>query len=69
MSEYTEDVCRKLRLTVLEYGQKEVDGAIIIGSEYDGDKIGGHKYVNCPTIGGVKLGCVKYSVARFFEDA
>jgi len=69
MSDYIESVCRKLRLTVQEYGQKEVDGAVIIGSEYDGDQIGGHKYINFPTIADVKLGNVKYSVARFFEDA
>jgi hypothetical protein len=69
MSDYIENVCRKLRLTVQEYGQKEVDGAVIIGSEYDGDQISGHKYINFPTIADVKLGNVKYSVARFFEDA
>ena len=73
MNEYIEDVCRKLRLTVSEYGQKTIDGAVIVDSiKLDGDmkdwQIGGHKYLFCPTMAGPFLGNVPYNVARFFED-
>jgi|WetSurMetagenome_2_1015567.scaffolds.fasta_scaffold45402_2 hypothetical protein len=69
MNDYVEEVCRKLRLTVAEYGQKKIDGAILVGSNYDGDQISGLKYINCPTLFGCRMGNVSFEVARFFEDA
>jgi len=69
MNELREDICRKLRKTVLERGQKAVTPAIIIGP-YDIDSpIGGHTYILCPTLGDVRIGNVDFKTARFFEDA
>jgi len=68
VSDYVENICRKLRLTAQEFGQKAIENAVIIGSEYDGESISGHKYIDCPTVSGSKLGGVEFKVARFFED-
>ena len=62
--------CRKLRATISEFGQKTIDGAVIIGGyEFPGrDQIGGLEYIYSPTKCGLTLAKVEYKVARFFED-
>jgi hypothetical protein len=66
--EVKEDICRRLRETVKEFGQKEVTGAIIIGNLDISSCVGGHKYLIAKTISNHTLANVKFKVARFFED-
>ena len=72
MSEYIERVCMKLRETAKEFGQKSLDNAVIVDSRvssgFDGTEIGGHKFVNLPTVSGPFLAEVEWKVSRFFED-
>ena len=71
MDEYREakeEICRKLRETVKEFGQREVAGAVIIGSDDILSFVGGHTYLIAKTISITTLGNVEYKVARFFED-
>jgi hypothetical protein len=63
-----EEICRKLRACVEEFGQAYVTGAVILYSGDIGYFTGGHKCIQCPTIAIPKLGNVEYKVARFFEE-
>ena len=69
MNHNVEEVCRKLRETVKEFGQAAIDNTIIVGSDDTiGDSISGHKYVYAPTVGDFKLASTTYKIARFFES-
>ena len=63
-------ICRKLRLTVAEYGQDAVamDEVVIITTLHN-ERIGGHKCVQVPTISEATLGNCRFEVARFFENS
>ena len=69
MSQETEEVCRKLRLTAAEFGQKNLFGAIVIGPSDLPKNFGGHDYINVTTVGEYRLGNIGWKIARFFEDA
>jgi hypothetical protein len=62
------NICRKLRLTALEFGQNSLANATIIGPDDLESPISGINYIMCPTIVEVTLGGVDFKVARFFED-
>jgi len=64
-----EKICKMLRNTVREFGQRKVTGAIIIGPWDLGDCVGGHRYIMAPTIGTATLAYVSWEICRFFEDA
>ncbi|MFZ3049091.1 MAG: hypothetical protein WA151_24515 [Desulfatirhabdiaceae bacterium] len=66
--EIREDICRRLRETSREFGRLALNGAIIIGPYDLGDGVGGHGYIQAPTLGGIKLAKVIFKVARYFED-
>ncbi len=68
MNEATEEICRKLRNTVKEFGQDRVNGAVIMGPDDLGEQISGHQYVVTKSKCEVILGNVDFKVARFFED-
>lgn len=68
MTSVEDDICRKLRYTVREFGQSLVDGAVIIGN-VDINEVGGHEFIYAPTVSVMTLGQCKFKVARFFEDA
>jgi hypothetical protein len=68
MNDITEEINRKLRETVREWGQARVSGAIIITNENIGPQCGGHRVLYAPTIS-TTLGEVDFKVARSFEDA
>ena len=65
-----EEVARKLRAVVKEYGQESLKNAVIISGEYMDGRIQmcGLPYIDCPTFASATLGKVTYEVARFFED-
>lgn len=67
MTEYKEAVCRKLRETVQEFGQKSIKDAVIIGP-FNYTEMGGHTYINAPTVAITTLGICDWKIARFFED-
>ena len=73
VSESNHEIARKLRATVREFGQNNLDGAVIVWNfnsiNLYPEQIGGHKFIYCPTISVATLGNVDYKVARFFEDA
>jgi hypothetical protein len=70
MNGYTNDVCKRLRLTAMEFGHEVLKNAVVIDAPYNYGEtsIGGIPFINCPTISGQKLGNVDYKVARFFAD-
>lgn len=68
MTKEQEDVYKRLRKTSLEFGQENLDGAIVIGPNLNINQIGGHQYLIAPTLGSPVLSNVDFKVARFFED-
>ena len=69
MNAYKEEVCRKLRETVREFGQAKVTPGILVGPYYfDDNQIGGHQHIQCTTLSNIKLANVGFKIARFFED-
>ena len=68
MNEYRDNICKRLRLTAAEFGQKNLDGAILVGPYHDIEQLGGHKYLCCETLAETKLAGVDYKMSRFFED-
>jgi len=68
MKEEKEEIYRKLRKTVMEFGQTAVTPAIIIGPSDLGEQLSGHQYFIAPTIGSVTLINISFKIARFFED-
>ena len=65
-----ENVIRKLKATIKEFGVKAVEGVTLIGpSTVDWKQLNGYRYIPCATLAEVKLGNVTFEVARFFEDA
>ncbi len=66
--EVKEELCRKLRAVVAEYGQASLKGAVMVGS-YDTESVSNIPYITCPTISGETLGNVEYKTAREFENA
>jgi hypothetical protein len=64
-----EEICRKLRATVSDRGQKMVTPAIILGPWDLESPIGGHQYLVCQTLGEATLANVDFKTARCFEDA
>ena len=70
MSTEIDEICRKLRATVREYGQDKMKmGKVVIITTLDCKNIGGHNCVRVPTIGQTTLGNCSFGIARFFEDA
>ena len=69
MNNQREEIFRKLRTTVSEFGQEKVTPAIIVGPYYLDSPISGHQYLMCPTIAEDTLANVDWKIARFFEDA
>lgn len=67
MDHIKEDICRKLRLTAAEFGQKSLTGARVL-SCYDYDSVGRHEHITIPTLSIITLANVSFKVARFFED-
>lgn len=69
MTTEIEEICRKLRATVAEYGQDKLrmDKVVII-STLSEEKIGGHQCVRSPTISNATLGNCSFRIARYFED-
>ncbi len=66
--EYIEEVARKLRATVKEYGRDALSQAVIIDCIEMKDQVCGKDYIHAPTVAGPFLGNVKFEVSRFFED-
>ena len=67
MTERKEELCRKLRISVLEFGQDEFQNAFIVGNgEYS--NISDIPYYFCATISIDQLGGVKRKIAMFFDD-
>lgn len=62
-----DEICRKLRETVIEFGNNIVSRSIIITNMLDCKTCGGVTVVVAPTVN-LTLGNVEYKVARFFED-
>jgi hypothetical protein len=66
-----EEICRKLRLVVQEFGQDKVsmETVCVIGSDDSVEYVGGHRYIYAPTISVETLAGCSFKVARCFEDA
>ena len=69
METMREEICRKLRATVAERGQKAVTPAVIIGPWDLESPVGGHRYLICLTLAEATLANVDFKTTRFFEDA
>ncbi len=67
--EYIEEVARKLRATVKEYGERDIKNAALIDSYcHTKEEVCGLEYIYAPTVSGPHLARVNWRVARFFED-
>ena len=66
-----EEICRKLRAVVAEYGQESIsmEAICVIGNSPAINAVGGHRYLYAPTISEETLIGVNFKIARFFEDA
>lgn len=66
-----ENICKKLRLVVSEFGQDAIkmNEVCIIGSNEHLTEVGGHRYIYAPTISIETLTNCNFKVARYFEDA
>lgn len=67
MTEAYELLCRKLSLTVKEFGHDAVKNSVMVGPS-DYDHVSDVKYITVSTMGCEKLGLCSYKMARFFED-
>jgi hypothetical protein len=69
MEDYVEEIARKLRAVVKEFGESAIENAVIVDSkELLRHTVCDLKYIHTPTLSGPVLGCVSYHVAKFFED-
>jgi len=63
-----EEIAKKLRGLVKEFGQSHVQDVVLIGPNDFGEFCCGHRYVHSPTAAGFTLGKCSWKVARYFED-
>ncbi len=66
--EYIENICKKLRMTKMEYPNDFDFSMPIIGSVDGLEQIGGHKHIYAPTLSAEIIGGCKHKVSRYFED-
>jgi len=65
--EVREDLCKRIRNTVNEFGREYLQDAVIIGL-YDTAHVSDLKYLTAPTVSEHTLGNVPFEIARFFEN-
>ena len=63
-----EEICRKIRACVKEFGEEKISNAVVIGNSIHTDQVSNLRYIYAPTISIWTLGMVDFAVARFFED-